>query len=82
MPKTEKDIFVCDTSVVVDGRVVELVREGKVKGVVVIPNAVLAELEHQANAGKETGFAGLGVLQKLKEMQKEFEIEIQMRGSR
>ncbi len=76
------NIFVCDTSVVVDGRILDLVREGKVSGRIVIPRAVLAELEHQANSKKETGFAGLDVLQKLREMQKNADIEIQFHGER
>jgi ATPase len=77
-----KMVFVCDTSVIVDGRILDLVREGKVSGRVVVPRASVAELEHQANSKKETGFAGLDVLQKLRELQKDFDIELSFDGER
>jgi ATPase len=75
-------IFVCDTSVIVDGRILGLVGRKEVSGTIVVPNASLAELEHQANAGKETGFAGLAVLQKLNALAKEQGMQISYQGSR
>ncbi len=75
-------VFVCDTSVIVDGRILDLVREGKVSGRIVIPKAAVAELEHQANSNKEIGFAGLDVLQKLRGMQGQHEIDIAFLGER
>jgi ATPase len=80
--KCMEKTFVCDTSVVVDGRILGLVGRKEVSGTIVIPNATLAELEHQANAGKETGFAGLTVLQKLNSLAKEQGIQISYQGSR
>ena len=77
-------IFVADTSVVIDGRILELVKKKEVSGTLVIPAATLAELEHQANSGKETGFAGFSVLRELKEIGKgeKYDIEIEFHGNR
>jgi len=76
------EIFVCDTSVIVDGRILELVQEGKVSGTIVVSKATLGELENQANTGRETGFTGLTVLQKLRELEAEGGITLEFAGSR
>ncbi|MFH0861326.1 MAG: PINc/VapC family ATPase [Candidatus Altiarchaeota archaeon] len=59
------DKIVPDTSVIVDGRITQLIKDSTKSVEVLIPNAVVAELEHQANLGRETGFDGL---QELKEL--------------
>ncbi len=59
----EKEKIVPDTSVIIDGRITQIAREQKVK--ILIPEAVVAELEHQANAGKESGLDGLAELSEL-----------------
>jgi len=52
--------IVPDTSVIVDGRITEILKDLKEKGVeIIIPEAVISELEYQANRGRETGFDGL-----------------------
>lgn len=63
--------IVPDTSVVIDGRIVPLVKElSKETAVtVIIPNTLVSELEHQANLGRETGFEGLSELKSLKELE-------------
>ncbi|HJJ54610.1 MAG TPA: hypothetical protein O0X50_00825, partial [Methanocorpusculum sp.] len=59
-------IVVPDTSVVIDGRVTALIEKGEYVGAtIIIPEAVFAELEAQANQGREIGFSGLSELQKL-----------------
>ena len=66
-PPTEKqEVYVPDTSVLVEGIVSRLVEQGTVRGKIVIHRAVLAELEHQANEGRVTGFAGLDEIAKLR----------------
>ncbi|MFC7073326.1 PINc/VapC family ATPase [Halovenus rubra] len=58
--------IVPDTSVVIDGRVSERVEDGEFTGAtVIIPEAVVGELESQANDGRETGWEGLEELQRL-----------------
>ncbi len=79
MPET----LVPDTSVLVDGRITELVASGEHEGAkVLVPLAALAELEAQANRGHETGFAGLTELQELQRLAREGAITVQFVGER
>jgi ATPase len=70
--------LVPDTSVLVDGRIHELLDGGKV----LVPRAALAELEAQANKGQEKGFAGLDELSKLQQLAKEGKCTIEFVGER
>ncbi len=63
--------YVPDTSVIIDGRISDMIRTGEITGDLIIDLAVVAELEHQANQGRETGFAGLRELQTISELGKE-----------
>ncbi|HJK02273.1 MAG TPA: PINc/VapC family ATPase [Methanocorpusculum sp.] len=76
-------ILVPDTSVVIDGRVTALIEQGEYHGAtIIIPEAVFAELEAQANQGREIGFSGLAELQKLCKMMDEGLIHLEYVGSR
>lgn len=55
-----------DTSAVIDGRVSELIEETTID-TIYVPEAVIGELEAQANAGQESGWEGLAELQRLVE---------------
>ncbi|ASJ12932.1 PINc/VapC family ATPase [Thermococcus thioreducens] len=74
--------FVADTSVIVDGRLTQFLAgiDGDVK--VIIPEAVIAEIEHQANEGKAIGHVGLEELKKLREMANEGRILLEFHGER
>ena len=48
----------------------------------IIPKAVMAELENQANTGQEIGFLGLEELQNLQKLSKEGKIELAFIGER
>ena len=74
--------YVTDTSVIIEGIVSKEVKEKKLEGVIIIPNAVVAELEAQANKRKETGFLGLDELKKLQNLKKEKEIGLKFLGPR
>jgi ATPase len=75
--------LVPDTSVVIDGRITSMLREGEYKGsTIIIPEAVIAELESQANQGREIGFSGLIELQELSKMAEAGEIELFYVGDR
>jgi ATPase len=75
--------LVPDTSVVVDGRVSEGVEDGDFAGAtVVVPEAVVGELEAQANDGRETGWEGLGELQRLVSLDADGEISVEYVGRR
>ena len=75
--------IVPDTSVVIDGRITSLIKTGEYKGAtIIIPEAVIAELEAQANQGREIGFSGLTELQELFRMSVDGIIELQFSGER
>ncbi|MFC6862004.1 PINc/VapC family ATPase [Halomicroarcula sp. GCM10025817] len=85
--------IVPDTSVVVDGRVSEQVEadadpdspesgKGFAGATVVMPEAVVGELEAQANDGRQTGWEGLEELQRLVDLASEGIIEVEYVGRR
>lgn len=77
------DILVPDTSVLVDGRITELLAAGEYpKARVLVPLAALAELEAQANRGQETGVAGLDELAALQRMAGEGRVAVEFVGRR
>jgi ATPase len=77
------ETLVPDTSVLVDGRITELLRSGEfAKARVLIARATLAELEAQANRHLETGVAGLDELANLQRMAQEGRIKVEFTGSR
>ena len=72
-----------DTSVVIDGRVSERVESGDFEGATVqVPEAVVAELEAQANDGMESGWDGLSELQRLAELADDGDVELEYIGTR
>lgn len=76
--------LVPDTSVVIDGRITSMIQEsGEYKGAtIIVPEAVIAELEAQANQGREIGFSGLTELQELSKLAEEGVIELKYIGDR
>ncbi|ELZ87546.1 ATPase [Haloferax elongans ATCC BAA-1513] len=75
--------IVPDTSAVIDGRVSERVDDGTYDGAdVLVPEAVVSELESQANDGRDTGWEGLSELQRLAEFADDDVIELKYVGRR
>lgn len=75
--------IVPDTSVIVDGRITRMVESGELEGAeIVVPEAVVAELEAQANRGHESGLAGLDELARLQDLQKLGKCRVLFRGER
>jgi ATPase len=85
--------IVPDTSVVIDGRVSEQIEadadpESTASGMgfagatVVVPEAVVGELESQANDGRDTGWEGLEELQRLVDLDEAGEIDVEYVGRR
>jgi len=66
-----------DTSVIIDGRVADIVRAGFIRGTLVVPRFILAELQFFADSGdatrRERGRRGLEMLAK---MQKESTVNV------
>ncbi|WP_423791919.1 PINc/VapC family ATPase [Methanocaldococcus indicus] len=72
-----------DTCVVIDGRISEMIDKGILENsTIVIPEAVVSELEYQANKGREIGFKGIEELRKITEKAKEKGIKIEYYGER
>jgi ATPase len=85
--------IVPDTSVVIDGRVSERIEAdadpdaetggtGFAGATIVVPEAVVGELEAQANDGRETGWEGLEELQRLVDLADEGTIDVEYVGRR
>ena len=73
--------IVPDTSVIIDGRLSSRVRSGEFRGAeIIIPEAVVSELEAQANRGREIGFKGLEELSELRKLADRGEIHLQFSG--
>ncbi|MCW1296144.1 MAG: PINc/VapC family ATPase [Candidatus Parvarchaeota archaeon] len=78
----EKKLYVPDTSVIIERVVSDLILKGEIKGRIIIHNAVISELENQANFGKPIGLAGLDELRRLRELANEKKIELEFTGVR
>lgn len=75
--------LVPDTSVVIDGRISARIKSGDLAGRrIIVPEAVVAELEAQANHGRDTGLKGLEELRRLSELAKSGKIELEYVGIR
>jgi ATPase len=87
--------IVPDTSTIVAGGISKILEEGKIEehpftGVVIaeridgiiIPEAVVAELEAQANFGRISGFRGLAEIEKIVRIAKERNIPVEFAGRR
>ena len=68
-----------DTSVIIDGRVADIVKSGFIRGTLVVPRFIQAELQHFADSSdgskRERGRRGLEILAK---MQKETTVRIEL----
>ncbi|MEM2328466.1 MAG: PIN domain-containing protein, partial [Archaeoglobaceae archaeon] len=73
--------IVVDTSVIVAGRVSEFIEKNEVEEII-IPEAVVAELEAQANFGRLSGFKGLVEIEKIVSIAKERNIRVEFAGKR
>ena len=75
--------IVPDTSVIIEGLLSEKVRNNHIKSnEIIIHEAVIAELEHQANLGKAIGFLGLDEIKRIKKLSTEKGFELSFKGSR
>jgi len=82
--KERSDKFVCDTSVIFNGLILDLIEDGELgeEPEILIPNIVIAEIEYRTNIHKEIGFFGLNVLKSLRELNAENKIKLEIVGNR
>lgn len=72
-----------DTSAVIIGAITKLLEEENLDyPEIIVPEAVVCELEHQANANRREGINGLNELQHLQELQYEGELAVSFKGKR
>lgn len=72
-----------DTSAVIIGAVSEIIeKEDLDYPEIIIPEAVVCELEHQANANRREGIDGLNELQHLQHLQDEGKLAVSFKGKR
>jgi ATPase len=75
--------IVPDTSVLIQGKLSEMIGKGELKKTkIIIPRAVIDELQAQASRGKEIGFEGLEEIKKIRKISKNKEIRIEFSGER
>jgi len=60
--------YVLDTSVLIDGRISQMLSREELTGTIIIPEPAMAELEAQANFGKISGLQGLEEVEKIKKL--------------
>jgi ATPase len=77
----QKKNYVIDTSFVINKFLPKVISKG-LNGKIIIPNAVMAELENQANRGREEGFIGLEEIAKLHKFKRKYHLEIFFEGAR
>ena len=75
--------IVVDTSIIIDGEIGKLIESGKLGNCeIIIPVAVLDELQSQASQGKEYGFVGLEEIKKIRLLAEKHNIVIRFEGER
>jgi ATPase len=76
--------FVLDTSIIIDGEITKMLEDGKMEegSELVIPLAVLDELQSQASTNKEHGFVGLEEIKKMRELCDRKKISMRFVGQR
>jgi len=72
-----------DTSILIEGLLSDKINNNEIKANgIIIHEAVLAELEHQANMGKSIGFVGLEEITRLRDVAAKHNISFDFRGER
>ncbi|MBI2629882.1 hypothetical protein HYW76_02170 [Candidatus Pacearchaeota archaeon] len=76
-----KKSYVVDTSSIINKFLPKLIKKG-LNGLLIIPNAVIAEMENMANKGREEGFIGLEEVAKLHKLKHYYPIKPYFYGNR
>ncbi|MGQ0795697.1 MAG: PINc/VapC family ATPase [Nitrosopumilaceae archaeon] len=75
--------IVVDTSIIIDGEISKQINDGKIGNCeIIIPVAVLDELQSQASQGKDYGFVGLSEIKKIRELSLQNNITVKFEGER
>lgn len=72
-----------DTSIIIEGKLSELINKDKLNNVeIIVPEFIMGELENQANSGREIGYAGLDEVKELRKLTEEKNINLSFKGRR
>jgi len=71
--------YVIDTSALIKKAVTGLLKKNKIEGTLIVPHAVISELENQGNKGLEIGFIGLEEIQEIRKSKK---LKVEFLGER
>ena len=86
MNKTDSNVIekiVPDTSVIIEGLLTDKINNNEIRiNEIIIHEAVLAELEHQANQGKSIGFVGLEEIKKIRGLADDTNLKVSFMGDR
>lgn len=75
--------IVVDTSIIIDGEITKLIQTGSLRDCeIIIPVAVLDELQSQASQSKDYGFVGLEEIKKIRELSEQNNITLRFEGVR
>ena len=76
--------FVLDTSIIIDGKITKMLETAEIEegSEIIIPLAVLDELQSQASTNKEHGFVGLEEIKKMREIATARKIGLKFVGQR
>ncbi len=74
--------FVVDTSIIIDGKISKIIGDKIDNCEIIIPHAVLDELQAQASTNRETGFIGLEEIKRIRELGKNYNVTIRFAGER
>lgn len=75
--------IVVDTSIIIDGEITKLIESGNLKDCeIIIPVAVLDELQSQASQNKDYGFVGLEEIKKIRDLVQKNNIVLRFEGER
>jgi ATPase len=76
--------YVLDTSIIIDGEITKMIEAGQIDNgsEIIIPLAVLDELQSQASSNKEYGFVGLNEIKKIRELSSNKDISLRFLGER
>lgn len=83
MAKYRFERIIPDTSILIDGILSEMIKKGELDvDEIIIHEASIAELEHQANQGREVGFLGLEEIKRLRKLSEEGKFILKISGRR
>jgi ATPase len=76
--------YVLDTSIIIDGEITKMIETGQIDNgsEIIIPLAVLDELQSQASSNKEYGFVGLNEIKKIRDQSSMKNISLRFLGER